>query len=229
MVLEACPFPDQPEDVPTPRLFASLAGLALSGVLLSALDANGLRAQDAPARASWGLFSARYDTHTSDFIYAVYGYGRSFAMVGTLQNPRSGWTELVVAAGRTFTIGGEPPHSMAAGIARAADGWYAQLYYVPTIALGPAWLRATAEWDVPVDRQGVMQFAFSPLSLTVPTVRFVETGLSMDLYAARGARTGVAAGPEVRVSIPGAVIGTDLQRMTDGTMSRLRLFFTTQF
>ena len=229
MALETCPFIGQREAVPTLRLLASLPGLALGCVMLSALEGDGLHAQDAPARASWGLFSARYDTRTSDFIYAVYGYGHSFAMVGTLQNPRSGWTELVAAAGRTFTIGSEPPHSIAWGIARAADGWYAQMYYVPTIALGPAWLRATAEWDVPVDRQGVMQFAFSPLSLTLPTVPFVETGVSMDLYAARGARTGVAAGPEVRVSIPGAVIGADLQRMTDGTTSRLRLFFTTQF
>jgi hypothetical protein len=56
-----------------------------------------------------------------------------------------------------------------------------------------------------------------------------RTGLSMDLGAAQGSRTSVAAGPEVRISIPGAVIGTDVQRMTDGTMSRLRLFFTTQF
>jgi len=34
---------------------------------------------------------------------------------------------------------------------------------------------------------------------------------------------------EVRVSIPGAVVGADLQRMTDGRTGRLRLFFVTEF
>ncbi len=208
---------------------SSRSRLALSaGALLLAVTTTA-RAQTAPERAPWGLFSARYDTHTSDFIYAIYGYGQSFAMVGTLQNPRSGWTELVGAVGRNFTFFGGPTHAVATGIARAGKEWYAQLYYVPTVRVGPAWLRATAEWDVPLTKEGTTQFAFSPLSLTLPTLRFVETGVSMDLAAARGSRTSVAVGPEIRVAIPGATIGTDLQRMTDGSTSRFRLFFLTQF
>jgi hypothetical protein len=202
-------------------------GLAAGALLLAAGTA--VRAQTAPERAPWGLFSARYDTYTSDFIYAIYGYGQSFGMVGTLQNPRSGWTELVGAVGRNFALLGGPTHSIATGIARAGKEWYAQLYYVPTVRAGPVWLRATVEWDVPVTREGATQFALSPLSLTLPTLRVVETGVSMDLAAARGARTSVAIGPEIRVALPGAMIGTDLQRMTDGSTSRFRLFFLTQF
>lgn len=207
----------------------SLLRRALSAGALLLASAASTQAQAAPERAPWGLFSARYDTHTSDFIYALYGYGQTFAMVGTLQNPRSGWTELVGAVGRTFTVRGGPAHSVAAGVARAGKEWYAQLYYVPTVRAGPAWLRATAEWDFPIATEGTTQFALSPLSLTIPTLRFVETGLSMDLAAAHGARTSVAVGPEIRVALPAATIGTDLQRMTDGSTSRLRLFFLTQF
>ncbi len=181
------------------------------------------------AEPAWGLFSARYDTRTSDFIYALYGYGHSFAMIGTLQNPRSGWTELVGAVGRTFAFGGQPSHSIAAGVAHASEAWYAQLYYVPTLRVGLASLRATAEWDIPLSGDGATQFALSPMSLTVPTMHAIEAGLSMDLAAAQRARTSVALGPEVRVSIPGAVVGADLQRMTDGRTGRLRLFFVTEF
>ena len=95
--------------------------------------------------------------------------------------------------------------------------------------MGPLWLRATAEWDVPFTSKGAVQFALSPVSLTAPVVRFVEAGMSMDLGAAKGARTTIAIGPELRVAIPGAVIGSELQRMTDGSASRVRVFFTTQF
>lgn len=207
----------------------SLTALTLACGAYLPLGATCAGAQTAPEHASWGLFSARYDTYTSDFIYAVYGYGRSFAMVGTLQNPRSGWTELVGAIGRGFTLGDGPSQSVAAGVARAQDRWYAQVYFVPAVPIGRAWLRATAEFDLPMSHGGTTQFAFSPLSLTVPTVRFLEIGMGMDLDAADRARTTAAVGPEVRVTIPGAVIGADLQRMAEGSTSRFRLFFTTQF
>ena len=201
-------------------------GLGFAALVLTAMPAA--RAQTT-ARSAWGLFSARYDTHTSDFIYALYGYGHSFAMVGTLQNPRSGWTELVGAVGRSVSIVGQPGQSIAAGVAHASDGWYGQLYFVPAFRLGPTWVRATAEWDVPISNGGVTQFALSPASLTIPVIRTIEAGVSMDLASAQRARTSIAIGPELRVAIPGAVVGTDLQRMTDGSTSRLRFFFVTQF
>jgi hypothetical protein len=229
MALVTEPLPAQSAGMLTPRQLAPPRRLVVAIALLASLAALRAQAQASPARAPWGLFSARYDTHTSDFIYALYGYGRSFAMVGTLQNPRSGWTELVGAVGRTFVLAGGPSQSVATGVAHASDGWYAQLYFVPTVPVGPAWVRATAEWDVPLGANGATQFALSPLSFTVPTMRFVETGISMDLAAATSSRTSIAVGPELRAAIPGAVIGTDLQRMTRGGTSRLRLFFLMQF
>src|SRR4051812_14916279 len=94
-----------------PRRDASRCRIVGAFALLVACVTPRAGAQSSPERTPWGLFSARYDTHTSDFIYALYGYGRSFAMVGTLQNPRSGWTELVGAFGHTFTFGDWPSHA----------------------------------------------------------------------------------------------------------------------
>src|SRR5919202_356829 len=133
------------------------------------------RSQEAEA-APWALFSVRYDTRTSDFIYAAYGYGHAFAMVGALQNPRSGYTELLGAVGSNFTIGCGPTQTVAIGAARASDSWYAQLYYLPSVHRGPVWLRMTSELYLPLSRSGTRQFAVSPLSATVPVVGFLDAG-----------------------------------------------------
>jgi hypothetical protein len=179
--------------------------------------------------APWGLFSVRFDTRTSDFIYAVYGYGHTFGMVGTLDNPRSGWTELLAAVGRTFVFGNGPTQTAAVGAARASDGWYAQLYYLPTIRPGNLRFRATSEWDFPLNRSGTTQFSVSPLSATVALSELVEAGVAMDVSAAQGESTSAALGPEIRVTIPNAVVGADAQQILGSRANRLRVFFTTSF
>lgn len=177
----------------------------------------------------WGLFSVRFDTRTSDFIYAVYGYGHTFGMVGALDNPRSGWTELLGAVGRTFAFGNGPTQSAAIGAARASDGWYAQAYYLPTIRRGNLRLRATAEWDFPLNRSGTTQFSLSPASATVALSKIVEAGAALDLSAARGEATSGALGPEIRVALPNAELGVDAQQVLGSRATRLRIFFTTSF
>jgi hypothetical protein len=186
------------------------------------------RSQEAEA-APWALFSVRYDTRTSDFIYAAYGYGHAFAMVGALQNPRSGYTELLGAVGSTFAIRDGPTQSVAIGAARASDSWYAQLYYLPSLHRGPVWIRATSELYLPLSRTGTLQFSVSPLSATVPIFSSLDGGVAMDVSASRGARTSSAIGPELRLTLPKAVLGTDIQKVLNERATRFRIFFTTTF
>lgn len=183
----------------------------------------------AAAPAPWALFTARYDTRTSDFIYALYGYGSTFAMVGALHNPRTDWSELLGAVGRMFTDAAGNSHAVAAGVAQTADTWYGQIYYVPSVRAGLVNVRATAELDYPVSRGGVTQFALSPISATARMIGPIELGPAMDLAAARGDRTAIAIGPELRLPVPHATLGIDVEGMTNGSGRRLRLFFTTQF
>jgi hypothetical protein len=200
---------------------------ALTGVLV--LIAPKVVESQTAEPTSWGLFSVRFDTRTSDFIYAVYGYGHTFGMVGTLDNPRSGWTELLGAVGRTFSFGSGPTQSAAIGAARASDGWYAQAYYLPTIRRGNFRFRATAEWDFPFNRSGATQFSLSPASATIALSRIVEAGAAMDVSAAQGESTSAALGPEIRVALPNAVVGADAQQVLGSRGNRLRVFFTTSF
>jgi len=186
-------------------------------------------AQDTASPTAWGLFSVRFDTRTSHFIYAAYGYGHGFAMVGALQNPRSGYTELLAAGGRTFAFGKGPSQTIALGAARADDLWYGQLYFLPVAHPGAFWVRATTEWYFPISRGGALQFAVSPVSVTIPVRQFVQAGLSLDLAASRGEKTSTAIGPEVRIALPKAVLGTDLQQVVNSSAKRLRVFFTTAF
>jgi hypothetical protein len=180
-------------------------------------------------RAPWNLFSVRYDTRTSDFIYAAYGYGNTFAMVATLQNPRSGYTELLGALGRKLSIANGPTQFVAIGTAKATDAWYAQIYFLPTLNSGRFWLRATTETYVPLEVAGTPQFALSPVAVTAALGRGIEAGLSGDVAVARDALPSTAIGPEIRLPLPHAVLGVDAQRVMKEGSSRFRVFFLTSF
>lgn len=197
----------------------------LAFLALAAAPSPGAAQSAAPA--AWGLFSARYDTRTSDFIYAVYGYGRLFGMVGALDNPRSGYTELLAAAGLNFSIAGGPTQSLAVGGARVGDAWYGQVYYLPAAHAGRMWFRATAELYLPMRGTHSTQFALSPVSATIAFGRWVEAGAALDLSSASGEKTVTALGPELRLALPKATLGMDLQRSLDGGSGRARVFFTT--
>lgn len=196
-------------------------------MLVLSLGPAALTAQAPPT--TWGLFSARFDTRTSDFIYAVYGYGDTFGMMGVLHNPRSGYGEVLGAVGRRFKIRGGPSQFTAVGVAHATDAWYAQVYYLPAVHAGAAWLRATSELYLPLERAGTVQFAFSPLAATLSIARRVETGMALDLSAAQDAALSTAIGPEIRVSLATGFVGTDVQKVIGGSGGRLRVFLLTSF
>jgi hypothetical protein len=193
-----------------------------------ALAAQSSIVEQKPPVAPWGLFSARYDTRTSDFIYAVYGYGESFAMVAVLHNPRTDYSEVLGGIGRNFVMAGQT-QAVALAVSRATDAWYAELYYLPMIRRGRIAVRATTELYLPLERAGTMQFAFSPVSATVGVSHRIEAGVATDYSAAQGSVSSVAAGPEIRLAIPKATLGVDLQRTLEAAGGRLRLFFLTSF
>lgn len=210
---------------------------ALAAFLAAAL-ALPARAQttDAPpgarptaSSAPWSVFSVRFDTRTSNFIYAVYGYGRTFAMVGALDNPRSGYTELLGGLGRTFSIGSNRSQFAAIAGARADTSWYAQVYFLPALRAGRVWVRATSELDVPVANGGSLQFALSPISGTMSVAKYVEAGIGADVAMSRGDRTDSDIGPELRFALPKATLAVDAQHSLNRSRARLRLSFVAAF
>lgn len=194
---------------------------------LSAAFSRDAYGQTAPSQP-WALFSARYDTRTSDFIYAVYGYGDTFGMVAVLHNPRSNYSEVLGGLGRNFHLEGQA-QSVAVAVSRASDAWYGQLYYLPAVHWQRLWVRATTELYLPLQAAGAVQFAFSPIAATLPLPRGVEAGVAADFAASKGSTSSVAAGPEIRVAIPKAVLGVDVQKVVDAPGARCRVFFLSSF
>ena len=187
-----------------------------------------LQAQDAPT--TWGFFNARYDTRTSNFIYAGYGYDRYFAFGGVLANPRSGYFETLGGIGAIFALTRRTNHMFGLAAAQAPESRYAQLYYLPTLRLGRATARATLEWYFPMEDTGVRQFGVSPASVTMPVARRVELGAAMELASAAGASTSVELGPEVRIAIPRATLGFDaFAHVSGGDGRRVRAFLNASF
>ncbi|MDB4878803.1 MAG: hypothetical protein JWL60_249 [Gemmatimonadetes bacterium] len=196
--------------------------------LLTLAAPHSAPAQDRPA--AWGFVNARYDTRTSSFLYSGYGHGPLFAFAGVLANPRSGYTEVLGGAGATFDAGSGSSHMVALAAARATEAWYAQLYYLPTVRAGILTARATTQLYIPLEGAGVRQLAITPLSVTMPVARRLEAGLATEVAAAQGAATYLGIGPELRLAIPRATLGTDLfLEVTEGRGLRWRTFFSTAF
>lgn len=209
----------RPRIVRTALAFAFAAGLAPD---------RQVRAQAREA-APWNVFSVRYDTRTSDFIYAVYGYGNSFAMAGVLHNPRSDYSEVLGAVGRKFAVRDGPTQFAAIGVARASESWYLQAYFLPTLRRGRVWLRATSELYVPTEGMGTAQFALSPVAVTAEVLPRLEAGFSSDVATARHSVASTAVGPQLRLALPNAVIGVEAQRVVHQSAGRVRVFFLSSF
>jgi len=193
--------------------------------LASAVPAHAQARQAAP----WNVFSVRYDTRTSDFIYAAYGYGNLFAMAGVLHNPRSNYSEVLGALGGKFTVRDGPTQMAAIGLARASDSWYVQAYFLPALHRGRLWFRATSEVYVPTQSGGTPQFALSPAAATVEVLPRLEAGASADVSTARNAVASTAVGPQIRLALPNAVLGVEAQRVVNQSAGRFRVFFLSAF
>ena len=90
-------------------------------------------------------------------------------------------------------------------------------------------MRATSQLNVPLQTSSTLQFAVSPVSTTLALSHGVEIGIGSDLYAAKGSTSTIAVGPEIRFSIPKAVLGGDMQRVLASRSTRFRVFFLSSF
>lgn len=199
----------------------------LTGLMLLLL-APSARGQAGGTRAgTWGFVNVRYDARSSSSIYTGYGWGPAFAMAGVVHNPRSGYAELAAGVGASFSTGSRAEHWLVVATARTADVSLAQLYWLPKVRLGVVTARATVKWEIP--NTGGQELGISPLSLTLPFRGRLAGGVAMDLAAAEGARSTIRPGVQLRLRIPGALVGADALRDVRGNSSRFRLHFATSF
>ena len=176
----------------------------------------------------WGFVSARYDTRSSASIYTGYGWRRVFAMGAVLKNPSSGDAELLGGVGAIFRTGADAEHWLALATLRSGTVSFAQLYWLPTVQMGAVTTRAKVAWSIPYRGSGPQKLAVSPVSMTL-TRRRLSGGLAMEMGAAKGARTSIGTGLELRLNLPRAALGADALRDVTGNGAQLRLFFDSMF
>ncbi len=180
----------------------------------------------AAAGAQSFIFS-RYATATSFSLYGGYGPGRGFGFVGLVQNPRSGYRESLVGAG--WRVGTKGALTVALAAASASDGWYAQLYVLPSLAIGPLAASTTIEVYEPLDDRGARQFYFNPLTIVAPLAGGVAVGGTGLFFSQAGTVPGYGAGPALQVRIPRGSVTLDLIAGRRPMRDEMRLSFFAAF
>ena len=193
------------------------------------LTLNGSAARGQESAGTWGFVSARYDTRSSSYIYTGYGWRRAFAMAGVVNNPRTGYAELVGGAGVVFKTGADAEHWFAVATAGAGSRSFAQFYWLPKLRTGAVTSRATVKWKLPYEGREPQKLSVSPLSMTVPVGGLLAGGFATEVAAAEGVRTTIGAGPELRLKLPGAALALDVFGNVTGKASGVRLSFASTF
>jgi hypothetical protein len=180
------------------------------------------------AGATWGFISTRYDTRSSASIYTGYGWRRFFAVGGVSKNASSGDAELLGGVGAVFRTSADAEHWIALARLQSDAVSFAQVYWLPTVRIGAVTTRAKVAWSIPDNGSAPQKLDVSPLSMTL-TGRRLSGGLAVEMAAAKGARTDIGTGLELRLNLPRAVLGAAALRDVTGNGARLRLFFDSIF
>ena len=186
------------------------------------------RSQAPEASTAWSFMSVRFSTGTSSFIFAGYGHRDVFGMVGLVDNPRSGYTELIGGVGARFALG-RTSHAAALAYSRATESRYAQLYWIPSVTIARVTAEATVQLYVPTETSGYAQFGVNPLSLSAPLTTRLSAGASYQLAAQEGGGPGHAAGPMLRLAVPKGAFTLDLLRGLRDFNDEARVSFRATF
>jgi hypothetical protein len=222
------------------RSFAALAALTfLPASSTRAADAPGSSpAQDATAPAAATslpapapaavhleaptfLFS-RYSTVSSSSFYAVCGLGRASLVLGVVDNPHTGYRE-VIGGGLSQLAWGQQAIAVALAGAAASDSKYLQVYVLPSFILGRLRLSGAIEWYQPLERAGVHQLDVNPMTLLVPLTSRLALGAFSTLGVTAGAPLRLRAGPVLQLGIASSALRLECARNVSGSSSELRM------
>ena len=170
-----------------------------------------------------GFVLARYASRTALGFYAGYAAGPVLALVGMIQNPRTQYREAVVGVGAHPLSEGAVDVIAAVAAANTTDGWFTQLYLVPSWRAGRASATATLEYYVPLGRSGVGELDVAPATAIVALSKALGAGAAWVLSAPAGGPTRQALGPALQLAIPRGTVRLDLLRGIAGGASEVRL------
>jgi hypothetical protein len=217
--------------------------LAVGGWFLAS-EGGGLRAQeDAGASVSTAapnfLFT-RYGTRNASVLYAGFGLGRVGMFFGIVDNPRSGYEELIAGVNTQWsrsTPGASRSLLLGLAATRASDGDYAQIYIIPSYGRGRFSATGTLELYQPIDgafggafeEGGVQQAELNPLQIFWRLDERWSVGTAYVLSISEGAQPKDRGGPAVQVAVPRGTVTVEylagLRRAKDELRISLQVGF----
>ena len=165
---------------------------------------------------------ARYASVSASSLYAGYSLGAAGVLVAMVNNPRSGYHELVVGA-MSRIARGQQGASFAVAIADASDATYLQVYLVPSVLVGRFSLSSTIEWYDPVARGGSRELDLNPVTARVQVNRWLGMGVAYALALPAGTGAHERIGPTVRVAIPRGALYTEFLRNLRNSAAEVRV------
>jgi hypothetical protein len=144
---------------------------------------------------------ARYATVSSASLYAGYGFGPAGIVVGAVDNPRSGYRELIGGL-VSRVVWGAQALTLAVASADASDGLYLQTYLVPSLRLGSISIGGTIEWYQPLEHRAVEQLDVNPVEFAVSVTERLAIGALYTVALTEGGQSRQGGGGVLRVSIP---------------------------
>ncbi len=165
---------------------------------------------------------ARYATASASSLYAAYGFGKVGLVMGIVENPRTGYNELIVGAlsriawGRQSVITG-------LALAGASDSAYLQAYLVPSLSLASLSLSANIEWYEPLQDRGVRQLDLNPVTVSVHLGPRVDLGGAYALYLANGGAAHHRAGPAIQYALARGSLKVELLRSLTRSSTEVRV------
>ncbi len=170
-----------------------------------------------------GFVLARYASRSALGFYAGYAVGPSLLVVGMIQNPRTQYREAIAGAGAHLLATRAVDVLGTVAAANTSDGWFTQLYLLPSWQAGPVAASATLEYYVPLGRSGARELDVTPATAIVTLSPTLGVGGTWVLSAPAGAPARSALGPAVQVAIPRGVVRLDLLHGVGGGTSEVRV------
>jgi hypothetical protein len=193
------------------------------GLVLGAAPGDRLASQQAAGLqvATRSFIVARYATVSSASLYAGYGFGPAGIVVGAVDNPRSGYRELIGGMVSRLVWGAQAL-TVAVASADAPEGMYLETYLVPSLSLGSVSMGGTIEWYLPLERGAVHQLDVNPIGVTVAVTERLGIGGLYTIALARGAAPSQRAGGVVQVAVPHGAVRVELLRNVVRSRAELR-------
>jgi hypothetical protein len=201
------------------RNLKELAIGALAILATAAVDAADT-ATVATQRAPSFLFT-RHGTRNASVLYASHGMGRYGAFFGVVDNPRTGYDELIAGVNTQWSVADSAgtSRSLLLGLAaaRATDADYLQLYVIPSFTRGRLSVGGTLELYQPLGTifggafqgNGRRQMELTPLQVLWRLNSTWSVGTTYVLSVAEGRGPRDRGGPALRRAVPRGSLTVD--------------------